>query len=285
MNELQLEIRDKRVSWAVSVASILIFFLMTASWWQAILFPVPPSESAQYVTLGAIDFGNFHEGSGNVNNFLDPSKTPGPEKPAPAENTAPQPVKANVAPEPVVTGSEVSEVKTPEVKPVPVPTKPVVNPTPAPVVNTPPVKPKPSNSALYDNNDNGTAKTGGSNHGEGTEVGNRGNPSSKVLYDQGGDQGDGVGIGPGGPGTFSGLKNRKAVSTPMPVYNVQTEAKLSFEFKIAPDGSVSFVKRPVTPYTDLAKAGQDAIYKWKFNALEDEAPDQWVTVTITFKLK
>ena len=288
--ELEAEERKDRIISGVLTTLIMITFLLLSLVWKAYRERVPPP-GGDYEVLGAIDFGNFTQGSRQVNNFErpveDPAETPQPEAARPIQTpqiaeTTPQPVKeiTTEAPSPVTQPPPPKEVKD---APIPKPTT-TVKPT------------EPQKKPTETQNDTGTAtnssqptteptkpsdKPSGSNHGTNDSgTGNAGTPDVKTL--------DPSGLYTFGSGGDGGLKGRSPVSLPYPVYNVQEEGELTFEFLIDRAGNVVNVK--VVGLTDkpgLKKAGMDAIKKWRFTSApagqgSDLTP---VRVKILFKLK
>lgn len=254
------------------VTGLVIVFLF---FWDAVAGYIPPLEEKQYVTTGRIDFGTSRKGRGNKNNLRKPSKRPAdkpkttPKKTEPTK-TKPTPKKTN--PFKQITNEKAeTEVPTPEKGPEN--NKPVDNtPKPTPSKNTSPSKTPNTTPATNPGND----EDGGSAHGDDDEDGNRGNPNTRVL-DPSGMFEFGEGIG--------GSSGRAPIELPLPEYDVNKEAKIKFTFVIAPDGSVRYVKRPVTMYPELAKLGREAIKRWRFTEVDAGAGNLETSVTITFRLK
>jgi hypothetical protein len=248
----------------ISAGLMTVTFLL--GWiWVANFRVLFPEQKKEYVLvgmtevgMGLADFGNNVNGSGDDNNFHAPSATPGAGTPGHSE------LSANV---PTPNPSNTQTVTTTQ------PTAPEIQADGPKQSDSP-------NSTTSNNNNTDPNKTGtggneqntGSNHGTGDQIGDRGSPDAHVLNND---------------GMFAfgdGLGNRKYLELARPVYAAQQEGVLTFEFIIAPEGHVKFVKAPVSSNTALVKAGKDAIYKWKFEPI-DGGGDQTSKVTITFRLK
>lgn len=288
--ELEAEERKNQMISAVATTVIMIILLLLSLVWKAYRERIPPP-GGDYEMLGAIDFGNYKQGSRQVNNFErpveDPAETPQPEAARPIET----PQVAETTPQPV------KEVTTEAPSPVtqPLPPKEVKNdPIPKPTTTVKPAEPKKEPTETQ--NDTGTSnnssqptteptkpsdKPSGSNHGtDASGTGNSGTPDVKTL--------DPSGLYTFGSGGDGGLKGRSPVSLPYPVYNVQEEGELTFEFLIDRAGNVAHVKLiGLTDKPGLKKAGMDAIKNWRFTSVSsgqgaDLTP---VRVKIRFKLK
>ncbi len=288
--ELEAEERRHRIISGTLTTIIMAILLLLSLIWTAYRERIPPP-GGDYEVLGAIDFGNYTQGSRQVNNFErpveDPAETPQPEAARPVQTpqvaeTSPPPVKeiTTEAPSPVTQPPPPKEVKN--------------DPIPKPTTTVKPAEPKKEPTETQ--NDTGTAATSskpttdpvkpsdkpsGSNHGDATSgTGNAGTPDVKTL--------DPSGLYTFGTGGDGGLKGRSPVSLPYPVYDVQEEGELTFEFLIDRSGNVAHVKLiGLTDKPGLRKAGMDAIKKWRFTAAaagqgEDLTP---VRVKIRFKLK
>lgn len=274
----KLEKRDKQVSFAIS-SGIVVLLLFFSMFWMAFQGSVPPIEEPQWKTVGRIDFGFDNKGRKAVNNFEKPSPTP-----ADRPKTKPKPEKTETQPKEVVsnpppktnTSNTTSDNKVQE----------STQETPAkPDNNTKPTPKTDNKSNENSNNPNksdtreetsDSPKNGGSDHGDSNQLGNRGNPKSPVLDDNGMFQfGDGIG-GEGG---------RSPLDLPLPKYNIQKEGRITYTFVIAPSGEVVFVKPHSTPHMDLADIGKDAIKKWRFTEVDPSQGNLKTTVTITFRLK
>ncbi len=220
----------------------------------------PPPHITEYELTGAIDYGDWNEGSQNINTFEKSSANPDPAKPAPK---APAPAEKPVTEVP----DDKEELTDPDPEEETVPVKEPVRPK----------KPEKSEKTEKTTPPKSENAKGGANHGNTPGgVGNRGTPDYPIL--------DPNGLFEFGSGA-DGLRGRKPISTPAPKYRVQQETRLTFEFVIAPKGNVKSV-RPVKlgSAPALVKAAKEAIMKWKFNAISTEN-DQKCKVTFTFKLK
>ena len=243
--------------------------------------------------MGAIDFGDYKNGSKNVNTLERsvPNPTPQPRQ-VPQPTPQPQQPVTDNAPQPIenITNPAPSPVTIPEPSPTP---DPVPEPTP-PVVESPPVEQPPADpqpdpvetpttnqadeELLFDLNDNGQA---GSNQGNGDGVGNSGSPDVEVI--------DPNALYTFGTGSDGGVKGRSWLNpSSLGSYDSQEEGRITFEFTISPSGRVLFVK-PVGVYTtpDLVRIGKERIQKFRFSALPPNTAqvNQKVRYTITFKLK
>lgn len=288
--ELIAQERRHEVISGISTAAIVILLLLLSLLWTAYRQRVPPPGEKQYEMLGAIDFGDYRNGSKRVNNFQkaveNPAPTPQPQTAQPVQeaevadqNPTPTPPVVTKAPSPV-TQPEPPKVKQPDPKPNP------------PKTVTPPkeeTKPETTNNTNTSTNTqeqpeltfNNTNSESGSNHGTNDSgTGNAGTPNVKTL--------DPNGLYSFGTGSGGGLQGRSPLALPEPRYNVQEEGELQFEFVIEPNGSVSYVKLVgVTSSLGLKQAGIDAIKRWRFSELKPGQAQtrQTVRVTIKFKLK
>jgi hypothetical protein len=259
----QLGKKDEKISIGITTGIGILLALLGVIW-LATMGTLPAIEEPEWKTIGLLaDFGNGVEGSSNVNNFEDPSPTPAHaphnvSHDAAAQTSASQPVRSDA-------GQTVTQDHTETVAAPPVRNDPKPNTTPS--TNTSP-SPRPGSST--------TGPPGGSNHGNGTAIGNAGDPRATVLNDDGRFQfGDGIGGGGG----------RKPLKLDLPSYSVQQEAKIKFTIIIEPSGDVVYAKAEPTPYTELANIGKDAILKWRFNEVDESAGNLRTTVTIKFRLQ
>ncbi|MDX2285099.1 MAG: hypothetical protein NW241_13120 [Bacteroidia bacterium] len=258
-----MERRHERISAAVT-AGVVVLIALFSIVWKVFRNQVPPP-GAKYEMVGSFDFGDSRQGNKNINNFSravpEPQQvrevqepTARPTPPAPSQNA---PVQTQPAPSPVVTPSQ----------PAPAPAQPTQQPSQQPS------KPKVDDVFTYK-----PSNGGGSNQGQGGDVGNSGS-NVKTLDPRGMygfTQGDGEG----------GIGSRDAISLPYPEYNVQEEGTLSFEFFIEPNGSVSYAKALPNNKPNLARLGEAAIRNWRFSQLPGgQGGRQKVRVTMTFKLR
>lgn len=286
-----LERKNERIS-AVITTIIVIILLLISLLWTAYRYHVPPIGEKNYEVLGAIDFGDYKNGSKNINNFERAVENPTPQPrqveaaPQPqvdVQDNAPQPIEhiTNPAPSPV-TIPEPTPAPDPVPDPTPpkVETQPVPDPTPEPVkeepVETPAPEPTLDDDFLF-NNDGQS----GSNQGNGDGVGNSGTPDTEVL--------DPNAVYTFGTGSDGGVKGRSWLNpSALTNYDSQEEGSVTFEFTISPSGQVVFVK-PVGVYTtpDLIRIGKERIEKFRFSALPPNTRqvNQKVRYTIKFKLK
>ncbi|MEO0581206.1 MAG: hypothetical protein AAF135_03190 [Bacteroidota bacterium] len=252
----------------------------------------------KYEVMGSIDFGDFSQGSRNINNFDPPV-----ENPTPSPNPQPQPVQqpqqntpAPAAPTEAATPSDAnptpSEIITSEA-PAPVTQPPATDPQPQETPPTTPTTVETNTPQEESPNNTGSSSDpseeedeefltfentgGGSNDGNADSgTGNSGADDVKVL--------DPDGLYSFGVGEGQGLIGRKPITLTKPSYTVQEEGRITYKFTIGPDGSVQSVRAVslVQPnQLGIKKAGELAIYRWKFS----KGKRQTVTVTITFKLK
>lgn len=265
------EAKDKRTSGIITGVVVLII-LIISMFWKAFSGPVPPIEDEQFISTGRIDFGNWTNGSSDVNNFQDPSPNPSEqpkstEQPKEVENQPKETVSQ--ATEKIASPDSKSETTVPKVdKPTNEDNSTKANQTPE---KDPNENRKPSEESMFELTEDG--EDGGSNHGDGDDVGNRGRPDTRVLDPDGlfswGNGGDGLG-------------GRYPIDLPKPVYNSAQDALLTFKFEIRPDGSVGRIIDPMTEYDELIEAGKKAIRKWKFNQVPSNAKPTWTKVTIKF---
>lgn len=260
----------------LGIALLMTLFML---FWIASRGMIPPPGEKQYEAAGSIDFGDWNEGSQDINNFEDPSANAA-DAPPPAQSD-PQPTDESAAP-PIATetNDEITSETEEEVithKDNPTPVEPVVKPREEKkeVKETKTEVTETKTDSPSDSDSKSTTDKSGSNHGDSQKVGDRGTPEAKTL--------DPNGLYNFGGGT-GGLNGRIPVALPNPNYKVQQEAKLTFTFIIAPSGKVKRVIPPITTNPGLKKAGMDAIRKWKFNAVDPSVGDQTTKVTILFKL-
>lgn len=276
------ERRHERISAMVTLVAIILFFVV-AFVDHLLRDRVPPPGEKEYEVVGAIDFGNYTQGSRNINNFEPPAENPAPT-PAPA-----QPAASNTSSNP----SPSNEITQPDVSPVAQPSTPRPQPTPnpSPPQEQPQPDPQPSESTTSSNTNDQTQPQeeelefefdqGGSNQGNAESgTGNAGTPSAQTL--------DPAGLFSWEDGGGSGPPGRSAVALPYPSYTAQEEGRITFELTIRPDGGVSYVKAvSVVTKPALRDAGIAAIKRWKFTPLPPSAPQVTTRtrVTITFKLR
>ncbi|MEZ4825823.1 MAG: TonB family protein [Bacteroidia bacterium] len=286
--ELVAEERKNEIISGISTTIIIVVLLLLTLLWTAYRNRVPPPGEKEYEVLGAIDFGDYKNGSKRVNNFQPSVPDPAPAPPQTAKPVQ-QPVVAEPAPTPKppvvtkapspVTQPEPPKVKQPDPKPTPPktatpttePPKPETKPSPTPTNTNSQEKPE----LTFNNN---TGQTG-SNHGTSESgTGNAGTPNVKVL--------DPNGLYSFGTGSGGGLEGRAPLSLKEPQYSVQEEGELQFEFIIEPNGSVSYVKLVgVTNKPGLRDAGINAIKQWRFSALQPGQSQQRQTVRVTIKFR
>lgn len=273
--------REERRNMYIAIASSLgvsVLLLFLSMFWNAYGGTLPPIEEQEWRTIGsfAADFGTDNKGQLDVNNYRKPSETPADRPVTEPKNTASEtPTPAQVSPptSPSMESNTNSEATTQAHTPTKSETVTPPNPATKPDVKKPVLEsfdtPKTNNSSPSNND------SGGSNDGDSNENGNNGNPNAQVLGEGQFAFGDGIG-GSGG---------RVPLAIKMPNYNVQNEAKITFQFVIAPSGEVILVKPEMTTHTDLARIGADAIKRWRFSEVEPTRGNLRTTVTITFRLQ
>lgn len=277
---LRLEKRNIRIS-AITTTLILLILALLTFFFTAYRTPDRPP-GKEYKFVGAMDFGDRKEGSRNVNTLERSVPDPQPTPPAQAQPQAePNPVQPTPPPPTPVTRPDPRPVSEPTAPPTP---RPTPSPTPSqPTQPTPqptqpdPAPPTPEPSQELDPNFNFNS-SGGANQGNADpgSVGNSGTPNTTVL--------DPNGLYSFGQGSGGGLDGRGAVALPYPSYNSQEEGTLTYEFYIEPNGSVSYARALPNNKPSLARAGEAAIKRWKFDPAPG-APRQKVRVSITFKLR
>ncbi|MCB0835275.1 MAG: TonB family protein [Bacteroidetes bacterium] len=281
------EKRHDKIS-AISTTIIMVIFLLLTLIWTAYRQRVPPPGEKEYEMLGAIDFGDYKQGSRQVNNFQKAVADPNPQ---PQQQQAKAVQEAEVSDQtPTPTPPVVTKAPSPVIQPDP----PVVkkqDPKPTPPKTQTPKEDKKADEKSNDNNNsnttseepeltfNNTTNESGSNHGTSDDgIGNSGTPNVKVL--------DPKGLYTFGTGSEGGLKGRSVIALSEPQYTVQEEGDLKFEFVIEPDGSVSYVKLVgLTDKPGLKQAGINAIRKWRFSKLTAAQGNQRQTVQVTIKFR
>jgi outer membrane biosynthesis protein TonB len=289
---IALEKRNERISAVATTIIMLLFLLSMMMWWAYRQRVPPPGEIKQFEVLGSIDFGDYKNGSRNINNFERAVENPTPPPPqqaappveeAPAEESNPTPIEqiTNPAPSPVSVPKP-EPVKQPDPKPTP--PKPVETPKPTPPKETP-TKPQETESTQpaqeealeFDLNDGTT----GSNQGDSESgTGNSGSPDVPVINPDA--------LYTFGTGTDGGVQGRSWLNpSQFTKYDSQEEGEVLFEFTISPSGRVIFV-RPVGVYTtpELVRIGKERIEKFRFSALPPGSAqvNQKVRYKIRFKL-
>jgi len=282
------ERKNERVS---ALITLFITLVLTAGSlvWQAYRQVTPPP-GEEYEIIGAVDFGDLKDGSRQINNLEKAVEDPAP-KPQPKA----QPIQeAEVAettptPDPVITTPEPeTPVKQPDnpprKEPEPTPPKPAetVKPKeePKPQETTNDTQAETSDSQPQSEPDpSPTYKPSGSNQGNTSgETGNQGTPDIKKL--------DPDGLYSFGEGIGGGDNQRAPLSLPKPVYNVQEEGDVQFEFIIRPDGTVAYVKpKGVINKPGLVRIGKEAIEKWKFTKIPPGKPQSNVRASVTIKFR
>ena len=274
----KLERRDQQVSFAIS-GGIVVLLLFFSMFWMAFQGTIPPIDEPQWKTVGRIDFGLDNKGRKDVNNFEKPSPTPAdrPKTQPKKKITETQPKESVSNPPPKNNTSKTESQNTVQESTTETPPKPENNTQPTPKTeNTSNENSNNPNKSDNSQETSNAANNGGSDHGDTDQLGNRGNPKSPVLDDNGMFQfGDGIG-GEGG---------RSPLDLPLPKYNIQKEGRITYTFVIAPSGEVVFVKPHSTPHMDLADIGKKAIQKWRFTEVDPGQGNLKTTVTITFRLK
>lgn len=286
--EIEAQERKHERNSAIITAVIVAILLLISFIWQVSRMRVPPPGAKEYEVLGAVDFGDYSQGSRNINNFQPPTPTPtqNSAQSSSADNSE-APASSDPAPSNEMTQPDIAPVSQPTPQPTPTTTPTPTNPTPPSPSTQPAPTPTPSTQTDASSSTQQQQQeeelefdlgAGGSNDGDADAgTGNEGTPDIKILD-------------PDGMYSFtdesgnSGTSGRRPLSLPNPRYESQQEGDLKFEFIIAPDGSVSYVKDMPNNKPALAEAGKAAIRQWRFNSKRGAAP-QRVRVTIKFKLK
>ena len=65
-------------------------------------------------------------------------------------------------------------------------------------------------------------------------------------------------------------------------FEVTEEVSMNFQVLVAANGTVKFVRPPRcdSKYNEFRLGGTDALYGFRFSALEPESPDQWIGVAM-----
>lgn len=286
-----LAAEEKRIQRSSAIITLVIMgllFVGTMVWWAFRGRTIPPKE--KYEMVGAIDFGDYKAGSQKVNT-LEPTQEQARKvssRPTPPQQAEPKPVEPR--PQPVVTQKPPSPIEQPKPEPVekpdPVPPKPVQTQKPAPKPEPKPQKPvedsKPTPTPpTKEESPKPKPESGGANHGDAKDkTGNSGSPDVKTL--------DPNGLYTFGTKASGQAFNRQPLALPYPAYNVQEEGEILFDFRVAPDGRVVYVRaRPPITKPGLKRVGEQAIRNWRFSRLPSHEPQvtQELTVIIKFKLK
>lgn len=264
----QKKIQQKSVGITLLIGVGLLAFSLVFTFVET---TIPPLFEILSEGSGSVDFGNWTEGSGNVNNF---------EKPSPSASEGSSSSNQSTFSSSKTSSEQNLTDETQEDETVQAPPPKDKKKNKDKQQTTSHNQQQSHNSNTQTTTDNSDKKNntqqGGSNHGDSNQAGNRGRDDVKIL--------DPDGLYSFGSGE-DGLMGRKPISLAKPVYEVEAEAKITYEFTIAPDGSVKNVKAlTLSPHVELKNAGMKAIYKWKFEPIES-GKFQKTKVTITFKLK
>ena len=103
-----------------------------------------------------------------------------------------------------------------------------------------------------------------------------------------GSEGSGKGAGDGfGDIDWGGGGNRVVLEKPLPKFpnGVRTSGQIILRFKVLPDGTVTSVVPLQRADPELEYAAIQAIKKWRFNALKDDAPIMVGQIPLTFILR
>lgn len=280
----QEENKNRVVASAISIGilALLLLFLFLFT----IITPNPPFPEVAGGGGGLeINFGNYNEGTGNVE-----QNGIGEATSVITEQT-PTPPTANNANDPTYTSEQGEDVKVEDTK-----TKTQTNVTVIkPVVETP--KPKTAAELLAEKFKQNQGKTGGGDGNSG-HAGNDGspdgNPNTNGTGGTGGGDGggDGTGHGPGsGPGTGPGKKfgfslaGRAIVNPPTLPKDTKEEGKVVVEITVDKNGSVIEANpngRGTTTSSAILKAkARQAALATKFN-VSGQFEEQTGTITIIF---
>lgn len=251
----------------------LIFILLT------IKTPNPPYPDSPAPGI-EVNFGNFIEGTGNVENdqmgnISDPS--PVPQNPSP--NTQSSPNKA----ENILT-SEAEESVALNAKPD---AKESVKKPDAPIEQVKP-QPQPSNELMNAlNKFRSRTKNSGGGDGNSGQAGNEGSPDGNPLTDGNGGSGGGPGVGVG-KGIRYNLKGRSLVKKPTVFDDSQDQGKVVVEIIVNELGDVvraePGARGSTTASPILYAKARQAAFATKFNPSFDGTKEQHGTMTFIFVL-
>ncbi|WNJ16550.1 energy transducer TonB [Pontibacter sp. G13] len=273
------ERRNERISAAITTV-IMVVLLLLAMLWIGQMSRTMTVEMKEYEAVAAFDFGDYTNGSRNVNNYQKPTPTP---QETPTQEAAPSQAEVSET-NPSQTEHITSEAPSDVVEPDP----PVVDdPTPDPPKTVTPTETQPTETdnsnqqqqqtldddLLYEASDSPSGSNQGTND---SGTGNQGSTDLKKL--------DPKGMYDFGSGSDNGLNGRQGLSLGYPNYDCQEEGQVTFEFYVRTDGSVSSVKTVGVVNTPcLKRRGIEAIRKWKFSKVSGNR-EQRLRVTIRFKL-
>ncbi|MBX3102206.1 MAG: hypothetical protein KF690_06840 [Bacteroidetes bacterium] len=265
-----------------SVLALLIylsFYLL-----PAIHFSLPLPERNPYRTVGVIDFvqgepggsasgptdfGNKQEGSGDVNNFLDPVKDPDPRAQIPDKVVKSAP---SSAPARGSTGGVTQTAESP-IKATSAVPGPTSKDDTRPAQGNPQANGSPTAT--------GSTGNAGSNHGTSTGVGNAGTPEARTLDPRGL-------YGGGGGDGFDGLGGRGVIRADRPSIRFDSEGRVRYKVLIAPDGRVLSFEAVSGLTPGLRQPSRDAathvLRNWRFEPVEASAGNQVCYYTISYTL-
>ena len=255
-------------------ALLLVFFIFMVFKTPNPPYPEGPAPGIE------VNFGNFIEGTGNVENdqmgdVTDPS--PVPQNPMP--NTESSPSKA----ENVVT-SEAEESVAINSKPD---AKETVKKPDVPVEVVKP-NPQPSNELMNALNKFRTrSKNSGGGDGNSGQSGNEGSPDGNPLTDGNGGSGGGPGVGVGN-GIRYNLKGRSLVKKPTVFDDSQDQGKVVVEIVVNELGDVvraePGARGSTTASPILYAKARQAAFATKFNPSFDGTKEQRGSMTFIFVL-
>ena len=277
------ENKNRAIASAVSmgILALLLLFLILFQ----IITPNPPFPEVGGGGGLEINFGNYNEGTGNVE-----QNGIGEATSVITEQT-PTPPTANSANDPTYTSEQGEDVKVEDNKPKTQTNVTVIKP----VVETP--KPKTAAELLAEKYKQNQGKTGGGDGNSG-HAGNDGspdgNPNTNGTGGTGGGDGggDGPGHGPGsGPGSGPGKKfgfslaGRAIVNPPTLPKDTKEEGKVVVEITVDKNGNVIEANpngRGTTTSSAILKAkARQAALATKFN-VSGQFEEQTGTITIVF---
>lgn len=206
--QLELEKEQKKIrqrsliiTGAVLLAIILLSLLVVLT-----RNTIPPMDENQYTVAGSVDFGDYSQGSADINNRQQPSPNPNPN-----QNQQQQTESPSSQEESALTSDQPSEVSRSE----------------SATDQTTQPSDQIDNPLTFDN------WGGGSNDGNSNQFGDAGTPGAPLS--------DGNGLN-WGDGEF-GAKGRKLLNNyQRPVYDVNEEGYITFELEILPSGTVRNVR-------------------------------------------
>lgn len=99
-----------------------------------------------------------------------------------------------------------------------------------------------------------------------------------------GDQGEGSDERKSAPFSIEGL-NRRLVHGPLPAYAEKVNANIQYQITVDPQGRIVGMRPVLKASPALEQSIQEALRRWRFNALPSNAPAVNQTGTITFRFR